>query len=551
MLQNYFFLNRFVIEANSLVAGSKILDIFSQEKNKIIIALHNGGAGFFLEICVTPGSSFINIRQKYSRAKKNTLSFFSSVTGDKISGIYIAEDDRIIKLRCRHSAIYFAIRGKFTNVFHFGADGTEEAFKAIDEQLLKEIKKELEGKNFINHFNKPDLKIEFKGDYLESIRKKYPFIGSEIIKEVKVRASAPDSYPQILAEVLSDIETGKPAVFIEENLGEVNIGFWNSIPLGESFKSFPSTKIELFDDLFSAQNFFFSNEHFISTKQEKIKLIKKHLEKELNRVSNKINNLSAVIEKGSKEEEYNKLGNLLLINLSLVKSGMNEITVDDIYGNGSKVKIKLNPALSLKKNVDYYFDKSKSEKTGFAKSQELIQKTRSDFERLKKIKQRVEETETIDELNSIMKELKIKSQASAGGQKIDKEDLKLKFKHYLIEDNYQVFVGKDSKNNDLLTTKFAKQNDYWFHARGASGSHVVLRVENTKETVPKNILKKAAALAAYHSKAKTSGMVPVAYTLKKYVVKKKGDPIGTVHLLREDVLIVKPEIPDGCEFVTT
>ena len=130
-----------------------------------------------------------------------------------------------------------------------------------------------------------------------------------------------------------------------------------------------------------------------------------------------------------------------------------------------------------------------------------------------------------------------------------KDDIKSKFKHYLIDNKYNVFVGKDSKNNDLLTTRFAKQNDFWFHARSVSGSHVVLRVENTKEAIPKNILKNVAALAAYHSKAKTAGTVPVAYTLKKYVIKKKGYPIGTVHLLKEDVLLVKPEIPKGCEFV--
>lgn len=102
----------------------------------------------------------------------------------------------------------------------------------------------------------------------------------------------------------------------------------------------------------------------------------------------------------------------------------------------------------------------------------------------------------------------------------------------------------------MVTTRFAKQNDYWFHARGASGSHVIIKVENTKEAIPKNVLKKAAALAAYHSKAKKAGVVPVAFTFKKYVAKKKGDPVGTVHLLREDVLLVRAEIPNGCEFVT-
>ena len=145
-----------------------------------------------------------------------------------------------------------------------------------------------------------------------------------------------------------------------------------------------------------------------------------------------------------------------------------------------------------------------------------------------------------------MKELKIKDQSN----KPDKEDIKIKFKHYIIEEKYDVYVGKDSKNNDLLTTKFAKQNDYWFHARSVSGSHVVLRVENAKEVIPKSILKKTASLAAYHSKAKTSGLAPVSYTLKKYVVKKKGYPLGTVHLLKEETLLVKPEIPKNCEFIT-
>ncbi|MDP2363753.1 MAG: NFACT RNA binding domain-containing protein, partial [Ignavibacteria bacterium] len=87
-------------------------------------------------------------------------------------------------------------------------------------------------------------------------------------------------------------------------------------------------------------------------------------------------------------------------------------------------------------------------------------------------------------------------------------------------------------------------------ARSVSGSHLVLRVENTKEGIPKDVIKKAASLAAYHSKAKTAGVVPVAYTFKKYVVKRKGMPVGQVSLLKEEVLLVKPEIPESCEYLT-
>ena len=144
-----------------------------------------------------------------------------------------------------------------------------------------------------------------------------------------------------------------------------------------------------------------------------------------------------------------------------------------------------------------------------------------------------------------MKEPKIKDEEKQNHQ----EDISSKFKHYLIEKKYHVFVGKDSINNDLLTTRFAKQNDFWFHARSVSGSHVVLRIDNTKEVVPKSILKKVASLAAYHSKAKTAGIVPVSYTLKKYVAKRKSQSAGQVSLLKEEVLLVKPEIPSDADYL--
>ena len=108
-------------------------------------------------------------------------------------------------------------------------------------------------------------------------------------------------------------------------------------------------------------------------------------------------------------------------------------------------------------------------------------------------------------------------------------------------------MGRDSRENDYLSIKFAKQNDYWFHSRGLPGSHVLLRVENTKEIIPKNILKQVASIAAFYSKAKTAKVAPVSYTFAKFVHKKKGMEPGQVLLQRENVLLVKPEIPKNCE----
>lgn len=538
MIRNYFYLNRYSIEINNILSGTKISQVFSQEKGKLVIACGKDEREYFLEFSATPGQSFINLRDKYSRAKINTIDFFSNSVSDNIKIVSIADDDRIIQVKCSHSDFYFAIRGKYTNVFYLGKDERFEAFKTLNKDTLAEIKREFLNKTFTISFNIPDLSLPSSEDYLINIRKKYPVIGAEIIKEVNARNNNEESHQKELINVLNEIKLKRPALFIDEESDEVNIGF-------DSFRSMPFTKKEVSDDIISAQNYFFSKKQYFEKRNQRLKLITKHLDKELKKLSNKINSLQGVIERGSKEDEYNKLGNLLLVNINSLKTGMNEIDVENIYENNNKLKIKLNTKLSAKKNVDYWFDKSKAEKIGFEKSVELMKKAKLNFEKLKKIENKLAAIDSLKEFDIIIKKLKIKRV----GMKPEKEDLKEKFKHYLIDDKYRVYVGKDSKNNDLLTTKFAKQNDYWFHSRSVSGSHVVLRVENTKEAIPKNVLKRTAALAAYHSKAKTAGVVPVAYTFKKYVIKKKGYPIGTVHLLKEDVLLVKPEIPKGCEFI--
>jgi len=541
MLQNYFVLNRFVVEAKPILEDSKIKEIFSQEKSKLIIVASKNDEVYYLELCVIPGNSYINIRRNYSRAKKNTVNFFDKALGENIVSLEIASDDRIIKLKCSKSEILFTIRGKFTNVFFIDADHQPYAFKSVEEQTITSIKKELTNKIFQNSWNQITFWTVDQENYLDEVRKKYPILGSEITKEVKarLRTDCNNDFSALLNDALNEIRTSKPCVFIDEREPEVHLGF-------ENFKSFPFTVKKVFDNLMEAVNILLSKKYYIEDKYSKEKFVRNHLERELKKVTSKIQNLQGLIERGTKEDDYNKYGKLLLANLGAVKSRMSSIIVEDIISGSDKIKIDLNPSLSPQKNVDYYFDKSRSEKIAYAKNLQLFENAKKDYENLKRLENSLNKIESPKELDVLMKKLKIKPQEVSEA----KEDLSSKFKQYLIEGKYKVYVGKDSKSNDLLTTRFAKQNDYWFHARGSSGSHVVLRVENTKEPVPKNVLKKAAAIAAYHSKSKTTGTAPVAYTLKKYVVKKKGDPSGTVRLLREDVLLVRPEIPIGCEFIS-
>ena len=117
------------------------------------------------------------------------------------------------------------------------------------------------------------------------------------------------------------------------------------------------------------------------------------------------------------------------------------------------------------------------------------------------------------------------------------------FRIFTVAGGFQVWAGKSSENNDLLTMKYAKPNDLWFHARGSSGSHVVLRVGTGKGEPARQAIEQAAAIAAYYSKMKTSALVPVAMTERKYVRKPKGASAGTVMIEREKILFVRPTLP--------
>ena len=114
---------------------------------------------------------------------------------------------------------------------------------------------------------------------------------------------------------------------------------------------------------------------------------------------------------------------------------------------------------------------------------------------------------------------------------------------YTIDWKWTVLAGRTDADNDRLSLKEARPNDWWFHVRGMPGSHVLLKALPDEEP-GKDILKAAAAVAAYHSKARTGGVTPVACTKAAFVTKPRGAKPGTVQIRKETILKVRPGLPD-------
>jgi len=124
------------------------------------------------------------------------------------------------------------------------------------------------------------------------------------------------------------------------------------------------------------------------------------------------------------------------------------------------------------------------------------------------------------------------------------ERVKRNIAEYELPGGWKALAGKSDADNDFLSLKMAKPNDFWFHVRGMPGSHVVLRAKPNEEP-DRATLKGAAAVAAFHSKARQGGVVSVSCTRARYVTKPKGAKPGSVHIRKESVFKVHPVLPEG------
>ncbi|MDX1641996.1 MAG: NFACT RNA binding domain-containing protein, partial [Balneolaceae bacterium] len=237
-------------------------------------------------------------------------------------------------------------------------------------------------------------------------------------------------------------------------------------------------------------------------------------------------------------EKYEKYGHILMAHAHEKNEFNDSVTFPDLYNPEKEVEIPVKPEQSLAENAQYYYEKSAKSKRNVKESKRRLKEIEKKLSHLKELQASLKEVDKLYEFQDWYKEHE-QDLFDAGVLKA--EAAKKAPPYRVLEiDGYEVWVGKNAKSNDQLTTD-AHKEDVWMHARGVSGSHVVIRMDNHKEMPPKETLLKAASVAAWNSKARGSGLAPVIITKRKYVVKPKGAPTGTVRVNREEVEMVKPQ----------
>jgi predicted ribosome quality control (RQC) complex YloA/Tae2 family protein len=193
-------------------------------------------------------------------------------------------------------------------------------------------------------------------------------------------------------------------------------------------------------------------------------------------------------------------------------------------------------------NSQRYFEKAKKSRLANNESRQRLEELHRTLELDERLLTQAESIETKEDLKTFMDEQSSELERHGIGRKAEERE-QLPFRVFTVEGGFEVWAGKSSRNNDELTMKHAKPNDLWFHARGASGSHVILKTNSGKGEPGKRAKEQAASIAAYYSKMRNATMVPVAMTERKYVRKPKGSAPGSVTIEREKVIFAEPALP--------
>ena len=280
-----------------------------------------------------------------------------------------------------------------------------------------------------------------------------------------------------------------------------------------------------FETLNEGLNDYFKTTITSNVISEKKKNLLKYVDSQIKKFKKIEKNIKVDLKKNENFEKYKNIGDILAANMHQIKYGMKKITVFDFYNN-EEVTINLDPLLSPNDNLNFYYNKYNKGKRTISALDSRFLDIQNEIRYFEEIKMFIEKENDFIGIEEIENELNL----SNSGNKIkNKIKLNKPKKRELLSFDYkgfQIFVGRNNKENEEISFSKGQPNDIWMHAKDIPGSHVLILRNNQK--VPDDVLLHAATLACDYSKAKKGDKVTVDYCERKFVKKIKNSKPGNV-----------------------
>lgn len=565
-----------ICEELQTLTGSRIDKVFQPNKNEIVLGLYLDGKNYALSICIDSQNYRINLTT-HSKPNPQIAPNFcmllrKHLIGLKLKNIVTSNLERLVILEIEGFDEYDDIISKKLIVELMGKHGNiillDESNVIIDS--LRHIKSDGEStRNIIPHFK-----------YVFPISTKINFLDSKNYEDFK--HNLPDELDiDNISKIISDTYNGISKIFVQNIIRKLNIDIIDNSNLQkiyqylediiqnancenlyfENIEITSNNKIKkdyflcnglthnhAFSLNFFIDDFYYDKEtldNFKSYRDTVLKLILGVLKKYNTRLSN----IDSKLKECENMDIYKVYGELITSNLYRIENkNLESVTVENYYDNNNLITIPLDKKYLPSINAKRFFRKYSKLKNTLEIVTLQKQETMQELNYIESIVYELETSSSTEEVAQIFDEIsenvlfknsiankpkssKMKKTKLTKNKEVAFNPIKYTF------DGYTVLVGRNNKENDYLTLKYANKTDLWFHTKDIHGSHVILKTEG--KNINDDILYKCAQLATKHSKAKNSSNVPVDYCYVKYVKKPSGAKPGMVIYTTNKTIYVK------------
>ena len=559
-------------ELNHTIVGGKINKIAQPEADELMITVKNNRTQYRLFLSASASLPLIYLTGENKQGPLTAPNFcmllrkhigsarILSVTQPGLERILIFELEHLNELGdiCRKKLIV-EIMGKHSNIIFCQEDDTIiDSIKHISANMSS-VREVLPGRTwFIPH-------TQDKMDPLSMSREAFTetVFGKNLPVFKAVYTSLTGFSPLIAEElcVRSGIDPKRQAQELEETEKET---LWQTMdnlvdrirrqdfspvivyqeeePL--EFAAFPLTKYQdqksvSYESISQVLESYYSMKNKITLIRQKSADLRRIVTTAIERTSKKYELQQKQQKDTEKKEKYRIYGELLNTYGYHLEEGARSLEALNYYTN-EMITIPLDEHLSAAENAKKYFDRYTKLKRTEEALNELLEETRSDLEHLESIRTSLDIALDEDDLVEVREELMEYGYLRRKGSSGKKKKIVSRPFHYRSSDGFDIYVGKNNLQNDELSFKFASGNDWWFHAKGQPGSHVI--VKSNGEELPDRTFEEAARLAAFYSKGRQAPKVEIDYTQKKNLKKPNGAKPGFVIYHTNYSMIAEPKI---------
>ncbi len=552
--------------------GGKINKIAQPEKDELLFTIKNNRENLKLLISASASLPLIYFTEKNKPGPLTAPGFCMLLRKHIGTGRIIKVSqpglERIIEFEIEHldemgdlcrKRLIVELMGKHSNIIFCKADGTIlDSIKHVSSQMSS-VREVLPGRSYFipRTTQKGDplhVTLEEFGELMASapapVRKALylkltgisPIVGEELccLSSIDGDRSANElSQPELthlhrtLSLMMEDVAAGNFTPNIVYRRGEP--AEFASLPLtcleGEGYEARTFETISLL-----LENYYSEKNTITRIKQKSVDL-RRVVQTALERNCKKYDLQLRQLKDTEKRDKYKVWGELLNTYGYELTGGEKQLTCTNYY-TGQDITIPLDAQLSARENSQKFFEKYNKLKRTFEALTDLTLETKREIDHLESISTSLDIALKEEDLVQIKEELTEYGYIKRHYVKGKKPKITSRPFHYLSSDGFHIYVGKNNYQNEELTFKVATGNDWWFHAKGIPGSHVIVKCEGKE--LPDRTFEEAGALAAYYSKCRDSDKVEIDYIQKKHVKKAAGGAPGFVIYHTNYSLLAEP-----------